>query len=167
MKLILDASSLIAFYVETGAHFLLEELHKLGHEILVPASVANEIGEKDESYKPLSRHIRRGVVSVLECVGGSEISDFLHRFPYLGGGEAEVILWGLWFHKREHDYRCVLDDRRARRTAQRFSLRLTGTIGLIRYLEKCEVISANELESLLTKLKASGFRYKSPGPDYK
>jgi len=108
LKLILDTSSLIAFYVEMNAPFLLKELNKRGHEILIPFLVADEISKKDRSYEPFAEDTQRKIISILERFGEPETSLFLQRYPYLGGGEAEVILWGRRFRKKKLDYCCVL-----------------------------------------------------------
>lgn len=167
MKLILDTSSLIAFYVEMNAPFLLKELKKRGHKILIPFLVADEISKKDRSYESFTKDTQRKIISILERFGEPETSLFLQRYPYLGGGETEVILWGRRFRKKKLDYCCVLDDKRARRVAEGFSLRYTGTIGIIESLEEWGVISSHELKEILKKLKSAGFRYKTECSRYK
>ena len=81
------------------------------------------------------------------------------RFPYLGPGEINVLAWAVHLKKLGRPYRCVLDDKRARRAADALQVQKTGTIGLLRFLEEHEILSKDERLEVEAILKRTGFYY--------
>ncbi len=89
--------------------------------------------------------MKDGYYTTLEKVPEEELWKLRLRFPGLGDGELEVIWWGL----KHGNGLCVLDDRKANRSAKNIGLRVTGTIGILRILsDKVGAISDNERQKL-------------------
>jgi predicted nucleic acid-binding protein len=89
-----------------------------------------------------------------------EILRFKNRYPYLGNGEIEVILWWLKLKSAVNKNYCIIDDKKARKVAEEYKVVFTGTIGLIDLLFKKQVIAQDGREVLLKKLEGSRFWMK-------
>ena len=157
---ILDSSPIIAFYTELDNPNILHKFSELGYELRIPQSVFVEI-KKGKTFDKLKANVTSGKLKMLDHLPEEDILRFKNRYPYLGYGEIEVILWWLHLNSTTNDKNyCIIDDRRARKVAEKFNVVLTGTIGLIDILFKKEVITQNEREELIENLAGSGFRMK-------
>lgn len=156
MKLILDATVLIAFYTELQRSDLLKSLAFRGFELLIPNAVYDEL-IPDKNFEQLKKDIYANLFSVLSPVPSDEIRRLRFRFPWLHDGELEVIWWGQQFDKDE--YYCILDDKKARESARKLGLKVKGTVGLLRLLNDIGVISKEERKELCLELVKRGFRF--------
>lgn len=163
---ILDSSVFIAFYVEMENPELLHDLKEHGHKVLAPHAVVEEISKKDKSYLPFRKGIDEKKVELLEPLG-NKVTIFQHRHPYLGKGEIEVILWGQEFQKRKQEYCCIIDDKRATKIAESYSIDHIGTLGLLRLLNGWGLISDGKMFNLVERLDGSSFRMRKPNHKYK
>nr|MDO8079349.1 hypothetical protein [Candidatus Freyarchaeota archaeon] len=159
MKLVLDSSVIIAFYTELNKPELLKNLINLGHELIIPSSVLEEI-KRGRTITKLQPDINNQKLTV-QAKQESEITNLNKRYPSLGKGEIEVILWGLYYDGSGEQYLCVIDDKQARHVAEKNKIRITGTIGLIKTLSDVRLISEEEKENLVNQLTNSGFRLKN------
>jgi len=157
-KIILDTTALIAFYTELQRPDLLKSLRDFGYELIIPRAVYEEL-KPDGNFKQIDWDVKNGVISILDEVPQGELMRLRFRFPSLHDGELEVIWWGRKFHSEGENYFCVLDDKTARKSASRFELRITGTIGILNLLNELEVITKEQKKELCISLVKSGFRF--------
>lgn len=157
-KIILDTTTIIAFYTELQRPDLLKSLRSFGYELIIPNSVYEEL-MLDKNFNKIKDDVKEGVISVLERVPSGELMHLRFRFPSLHDGELEVIWWGRKFHIEGKSYFCALDDKAARKNASKFGLRIRGTIGILDLLNELEVITKDQKKELCLSLVESGFRF--------
>lgn len=153
-----DSTVLIAFYQDMAAPEVLYRISITGYKVKIPLSVYGEI--KGGKFQKLKGDIDQARVQLFENVDRSEFLKIKNRYPNLGNGEIEVIVWGLNCKTRKEKYYCVLDDKLARKVAKNNGVVFTGTLGLIDYLEERRVISPEEKNDLMAKLNKSKFWIK-------
>ena len=131
-----DTSCLIAIEKTAG----LELLRRLYTEVTVPDQVAEEYG------KPLLEWIRKTPIA----------SEMTYRFfkETLGSGEAAAISLALEYEK---DCLVLVDDMKARKTAEMFGISITGVLGVFIRAKKCGVIE--EVRPMIGKLREIGFYF--------
>lgn len=156
---ILDSSPIIAFYSELNNPDLLYMFITLGYELRMPKGVFSEL-EIGRTAEKLKSSIREGKIKILDDLAEGDILFFKNRYPYLGIGEIEVILWWLKLKSDSNKHYCIIDDKKARKVAGKYQVVFTGTIGLIDLLLKKQVITQNERTEFIKKLSVSGFRIK-------
>jgi len=156
---ILDSSPVIAFYSELDNPDLLHKFIKLGYELRIPKGVFGEL-ENGRTSEKLKTSISEGKIKILEDLPSVETLHFKNRHPYLGIGEIEVILWWLKLRSDANNNYCIIDDRKARKVAEKYQVVFTGTIGLIDLLQKKQAITQDERTETINKLSVSGFRIK-------
>ena len=133
-NIIIDSSSLIALHKLD----LVEILKELYTYINVPEAVHCELGHD------LSQWIKILAVDNIDMV-----RDLSKK---LGDGESEVITLGI-----EHENTVlVLDDLRARQTAKKLGLRITGLLGILLKAKKRNKIS--KIKPLMEILDRESFR---------
>ncbi len=156
---ILDSSPVIAFYTELDEPKILHKFTELGYELRIPKSVLKEI-ENGRTSDILKSNIANGNIEILASLPEEEIFHFKNRYPYLGNGEIEVILWWLKLESSVDKNYCIIDDKKARKIAEKHNVVFTGTIGLIELLLKKQAINKDKREELINKLSSSRFRMK-------
>jgi predicted nucleic acid-binding protein len=135
--IIIDSSSLIALHKLD----LVEILKELYSFINVPEAVRSELGHD------LSQWIKILAVDNIDMV-----RDLSKK---LGDGESEVITLGI---ERENTV-LVLDDLRARQTAKKLGLKITGLLGILLKAKKRNKIS--KIKPLMEILDRESFRISS------
>lgn len=154
---LLDACSFINFYY---SRLLLSEnlgLQDCPDQICIGELVCEEVKAEADQYDSLVGLVGVGYIEVLP----SELIDFFefekikvsHR---LGDGETECMLWA----RKCIDIVVCTDDRKARRdiSAEIGSHRVTGTIGLLRKMVDCCVISRRDAyEAYRHMMNGGGF----------
>jgi predicted nucleic acid-binding protein len=158
MKLVLDSSVIIAFYTELNKPELMQSLINLGHELIIPLSVLEEI-KKGQTITRLQPDVNNQKITIRSKLE-SEINRLNRRYPSLHKGEIEVILWGLSYNNSGEQYLCIIDDKQARQVALKNKIKITGTIGLLKMLSDAGLISESERENLVKQLTGLGFRLK-------
>lgn len=137
----------------------LELLRKLFREILIPKEVFNEVVSRGKEGK------FSGVLVIEDAVHqgwlkikGTKVDRRLLKFaPELDLGEAEAISLA-----REIKADLVLmDDASARSISESFGLNTKGTIYVLLKARKSELITEEEVKTLLDKLVLTGFRLSS------
>ncbi|MCG7848353.1 MAG: hypothetical protein MIO93_04140 [ANME-2 cluster archaeon] len=154
---ILDSSPVIAFYTELDEPEILHKFIELGYELKIPRSVLKEI-ENGRTSDPLKSNMANGNIEILASLPEIDIFHFKNRYPYLGNGEIEVILWWLKLDSSVDKNYCIIDDKKARQIAEKHNVVFTGTIGLIELLLKKQAITKDKRDKLLNKLSSSRFR---------
>jgi len=161
MILILDASSIIAFYSEMHEQQLLHELTNYGYQLIAPIAVINEISKgRKPTWSKLKKAIDDGKITTASGFSSSEISAFKKRYPNLDEGEIQVLILGAKKKKKGDEYMCVFDEGPARKIASHHQIAKTGTIGLLDVLNDLGIIDEKKKESLLNVLNHSKFRIK-------
>jgi predicted nucleic acid-binding protein len=133
-NIIIDSSSIIALYKLN----LIDILKDLYASINVPEAVLSELGHD------LPHWIR-----ILPVDNMDRAKDFRKK---LGEGESEVIALGI----EKENYVLVLDDLKARRTAKKLRLKITGLLGILLKAKKRGKIS--KIKPLLEILDKENFR---------
>lgn len=154
-----DSSPIIAILGNIANPKLLVYFVSLGYPLYIPKKVVGEI-TKEPSKGNLQSLLRNKDITQLEPISEEEIKRFRDRFPKLGKGESELILWGLRWKEENKTFCCIIDDSMARKTAERFGLRCNGTIGILNKLNDKGLIDGEELNEYFKILEAYGFRYK-------
>ena len=142
---ILDSSPVIAFYTELNEPDMLHKFIELGYELRIPESVFKEI-ENGRTSDTLKSNIANGNIEIIASLPEKEILHFKNRYPYLGKGEIEVILLWLKLKTSVDKNFCIIDDKKARKIAEKHNVVFTGTIGLIELLLKKQAINKDKRE---------------------
>jgi len=137
----------------------LELLQKLFREILIPKEVFNEAVSRGKEGKFSEVLVIEDAVQQgwLKTKGTKVDRRLLEFAPELDLGEAEVISLA-----REIKADLVLmDDASARSISESFGLNTKGTIYVLLKARKSELITEEEVKTLLDKLVLTGFRLSS------
>lgn len=158
MKLVLDASTIIAFFRELDDGQFLYALTKKGYEIYVTDGVVIEV-KKEPEYSRLKQAIHEGWIN-RKTVEKHRFDRFKNLYPMLDYAEVEVLISCLDLKSRNEDYCCVLDEGAGRKIADSLNLSKTGTLGLIKILNDTGIIDNACKKKLLSRLEQSTFRLK-------
>ncbi len=150
MKL-LDTSVVIAICKEIKDTSIFQSLCGIGHEIAITNSVNQEILD-NISRQGCDNALSNRNIKLLSQITIADISNFRNTYPYLGKGEIETILTALRLGRSGVKCYCILDDRKAKRTALQLGLQLTTTIGLVRILNQKGLITLQKMHKILSLL---------------
>jgi len=136
MILIADSSALIALSICNQ----LKLLDKLFDRVQVPLSVYNEINipDKPES-EVLVKYLKGKTVNI-------DLSSYIISTPSLGKGELEAMAL---YKKLKADF-LLTDDKKARRTAEYNGIKIIGSIGILIWAKKQNLIE--EVKSSLDEI---------------
>lgn len=158
MKLVLDASVIIAFFRELDDGQFLYALTKKGFEIYVTDGVIAEV-KKEPALSRLKQAIHEGWIES-KSVEKHKFNSLKNAYPMLDYAEVEVLICCLGFKSCNEEYCCVLDEGAGRRIADSLDLSKTGTLGLLKILNDTKIIDSECMEKLLNKLEQSTFRLR-------
>jgi len=145
VKIVLNTSPLI-FLSKLG---YLNALKQIFSEVHIPNAVLKELtAKRDETYDDVSKLINESFIIVDEVETIEVLKANLHA------GEAEAIILA-----KKLSCWVVLDDSKARKTAEKEGLNVIGTAGLLKVMSKMGLIRENP-EELFEKLSAIKFRMK-------
>jgi predicted nucleic acid-binding protein len=147
LKLVLDASVIIAFFRELDDGEFLYALTKRSFEIYVTNGVIAEVTKEPELSR-LRQALHEGWISS-KSVEKHEFGKFKNKYPMLDYAEVEVLLCCLSLKSSNEQYCCVLDEGAGRKIADSLSLVKTGTLGLLSVLNDNKIIDAYCKEKLL------------------
>src|SRR3989344_3130349 len=156
MKLF-DSSPVIAILGNLNDVSIINKLIKLGYSLYVPDGVVKEILNEPEKGNLMSL-LGHKIIN-LNDLDEQSIQKFRDRYPQLGKGEVEVILFGQIFLGENKKFYCIIDDQIARKCAEQKGLKCTGTIGLLLKLNEKGVIGKEELNENFKTLENKGFRH--------
>jgi predicted nucleic acid-binding protein len=161
MILILDASTLIAFYAssELNEPNLIHQLAFCGYALVIPRAVFTEIekGQKP-TFSILTKAIKDGIIKVNDDISIEETLAFEKRHPRLHLGEIQVLLLGLKYKASGVPYYCSIDEGPGRIEADRQGISKKGAKGLIALLNEKGIIDQDKKENLLYRLDHCNFR---------
>ncbi len=137
MILIADSSALVALSIVDK----LDILEQLFGEVYVPRAVYQEVSKenKAEAYK-LKNYCKNKVLDIKSNVNFN-IS--------LGQGESEAIIL---YNEQNADF-LLCDDKKAKKFAQNFGLKVIGSLGILLKAKEAKLIS--EISPLIELLKSS------------
>ncbi len=113
----------------------LDVLPKIFSKILIPPAVEREFG---------------GVIELTETIPPSDHNLVNSLALFLGAGESEAIALAL-----EQNAPIILDDKKARMTADSMGLKILGTVGILLLAKRKRLVS--EISPLLQELERTGF----------
>jgi predicted nucleic acid-binding protein len=158
VRAILNASPIIAILDEVGDPRIFVLLADAGWEFLVPVYIEREEIQKPPGRAALLELIATGVVKEIDDPSETDLRTFLSENPNLDNGESCVILLCHSMGGRGLQPTAVLDDGPARKKAQELDLTVIGTLGLLTWLEKRNVVSGEEAQGWRKALASSPFR---------
>jgi predicted nucleic acid-binding protein len=158
LKLVLDASVIIAFFRELDDGQFLHALTKKGFEIYVTDGVIAEV-KKEPELSRLRQAIHEGWIGS-KSVEKHKFDRLKNLYPMLDYAEIEVLICCLGLRSCNEEYCCVLDEGAGRKIASSLGLAKTGTLGLLRILKDTKLIDNECMEKLLNKLEQSTFRLR-------
>ncbi len=128
----------------------LENLPKIFKCVIIPNAVFNEIFRKEDvATRKIRDLINFGFIQT-EKVKNKELVDFINTD--IGLGEAETIVLSL---QLKPDY-LLIDDYEARIYAKEISIKVIGTLGLIRVFRENNLIR-KEVETIYKQLISANF----------
>jgi len=154
---ILDSSVIILFISDINEKICLELLSLNGESILVPTSVYDEI-LSTKIKKELDDLILKNKIIKVTNNNNTEKTILRKRFPTLGNGELNVIMYGKKLQQDNKEFYCVIDDYVGRKVAKKLGLPLTGSIGLIKTLKENGILDDGKIREIVNKIKRSPFR---------
>ena len=152
-RLLLDSSCIIAFVEEIKRPDLLRKLIAKGCKLMITNYVKSELERGNTYRKVVKNSIDMEIVDIAE----SEVLNFINKVARsIGKGEASVILYSL--KEKNEVITAILDDRRARKIAERYNINYHGTLWLINTLmPRMNIIAKEESDILIKVLRESGF----------
>lgn len=178
---ILDASTLIAIFVEAERPDIVDGLLEIDPDLVIPSNLFSREIVGAVVRVGVDAYVAAGKIRVLHANTMKEIDEFsvkveghknlrvkrrkkakikrLKNLKY-GLGEIDVMLTYKKYISRGHMARCVLDDRRARGLASRLGIEFTGLLGLLDDLRDMGIMDGDAIEDIKSLLKSRGFRMK-------
>ncbi|MFH1972665.1 MAG: hypothetical protein ABIJ18_04270 [archaeon] len=155
---ITDSSCLICIFVEIEKPFILLNWIKRGYKIVIPHQIFKELQKNKKTFEKVKPKINEGLITLQKLINEEDIIKFRNRHPQLGKGEISVILTAIMLNKQKKRYYAVIDDKNARKIAQKYNIQLTGTYGLLKTLNDKKVISKKEFTDCKKAMQDSKFR---------
>lgn len=156
----LDTSVIILFCDYIHHASCIDHLHSMGNKLNITKIVHGEYYQNTTLWlnnNLLKQYINDKKINVIKKDLIQTIEQLKIRYPNLHEGELSVIALGLSCKNSSRDYICVLDEKNARKVAQRLKLNLTGSIGLIKLIKDQNNWTENYLEGIITDIKNSPF----------
>lgn len=130
----------------------LEKSIQLFDKPVVPSSVLKEIQKKDDDvYYDVVQLMKKGRLEKHDSKFSLLFNGLNQR---IGKGESEAIAIGI---ELNIDY-ILLDDKVARREAERLGLKVIGSLGIILKMKKENIISISNYDNLYLRLVEMDFR---------
>ena len=152
-KLLLDSSCVIAFIEELNRPDLLKSLVEKGVVLMITDSIKAELTKGNTYIKVIKENISLEIVNVENNL----VDKFIEaNARTISRGEASVIVFAT---KNPHkEIIIILDDKKARKVADKNKLNYHGTLWIItELLTSLNIITPDEARSLIKQLKRRGF----------
>lgn len=136
MKL-MDTSSIILFLEFISEYEFIIKLSETGEIMIITSDVEKEYYDKvgintNPNYN-LNNLLNSHIIQKDDCI----INDmFKTRYFNLGIGEKSIMSLALKYKEKDEECYCVLDDKDARKIAQKLGLNVKGSIGLLLILKE-------------------------------
>jgi predicted nucleic acid-binding protein len=149
MKVVANAGPLMAL----GKLGLVHLLHQLYNPVLIPSAVHDEVVARGlELGRPDAYAVQLAIARqelVVISLGDAGLSEAVQSLP-IGQGEKHAIQLGL----QESPDWVLLDDLLAREEAQRFGLKVKGTLGVIAETYRSQLTSLAECDLVFRAILA-------------
>lgn len=157
MKL-MDTSSIILFLDHIPEYEFIIGFSENGEIMIITSIVEEEYYKKttssfDNHNYTLNQLLNDEIILKEDCPINPLIKN---RYFNLGKGEQSIMSLALKYHEQNKKYFCVLDDKDARKIAQKLCLNVTGSIGLLLILKEKGLLE-NPME-VADKIRQSNFR---------
>lgn len=150
--LVFDTSALFNFG-HRGELDKLLDLIASTTELLVPKAVLIEATEQIKNREYYQDFVRRRFQVKIGQILSQHEAEVEQLYHELGSGELEVIILAL-----ELGGTAIIDDPEAREVAQRFKLKIMGTLGMLRIAVQQKWMTEKEALSTIEKIRSRGFR---------
>ncbi|MCD6516135.1 MAG: hypothetical protein J7L72_01725 [Candidatus Aminicenantes bacterium] len=152
-EIIFDCSSLSNFALSDSL-FILENLYKNSAFItnLVSAEILTGIQQGYSDLREIQKALRHGRLKEVILNSAKEKSLYEVLSVSLGHGEASSIAVA-----KSRGFIFACDDRAARRESGLLSVKLTGTLGILKKAVKHQIVNLDEGHSILAKMIERGF----------
>ena len=77
--------------------------------------------------------------------------------PYFFNESTSGEFWVISFARKHPDFICVIDESFARSICDNLSIKVTGTIGIIKEMKKSDILTQSDLKFIKTAIKNSRF----------
>lgn len=131
----------------------LELLHKLFGVVYILKAVYRELTE-NKSYSEEVRMIRECEFLYVEEVDNEKFVIILRSFTGLDAGESEAIILA---DEKQSDV-LLMDEHKGRQVAKKMGITITGTIGILIQAFDEGMLTREDVEKCVERLKESGIR---------
>jgi predicted nucleic acid-binding protein len=152
-EIIFDCSTLSNFSFSDSL-FILENLYKNSAYItnLVSTEILKGIHQGHKDLREIHGALKKGWLAEVSLKTSQERSLYQTLSVSLGHGEASSIAAA-----KCRGYIFACDDRAARRESGLLSVKLTGTLGILKKAAKNQIINLDEGHRILSKMIKAGF----------
>ena len=144
MMVVSDATPLISLMKAE----MLALLEPLFHEVLIPEAVFSELTVNPD-YAEEAQQIKNSQFIRVVSVTEQKAVDVLRRSSGLDLGESEAIIYA----DDHHADVLLMDEARGRKVAKAMGLYIMGTVGVLLFAYEEKLISGEDVENALNKLK--------------
>ena len=131
----------------------LKLLQKLFGVVYIPEAVYRELTE-NEAFSEKARLVQEcEFLYVEEVVNGKSVA-ILRNFTGLDAGESEAIILA----DEKHSDVLLMDEHRGRQVAKKMGIAITGTIGILIQAFDEGMLTREDVEGCIERLKESGIR---------
>lgn len=131
----------------------LELLQKLFDVVYIPDAVYRELTES-EAYPQEVRMVQECQFFLVEKVENEKSVTILRNFTGLDVGESEAIILA---DEKQSDV-LLMDEHKGRQVAKRMGMTITGTIGVLTQAFDEGMLTREDVEECIERLKESGIR---------
>lgn len=149
-RYIFDTSPAIILLEKCGLRSQLSSLAK-NHTLVAPNRVMEEYSVGDgENPKPDIRAFRE-VFSLANLHLDEEL------LPFFNYDNSSGEIWVISYARQHPDFTCVIDETFGRNICNLLGMKVTGTIGIIREMKNCNLLSSDDLNVIRSKIKKCRF----------
>lgn len=131
----------------------LELLQKLFGAVSIPKAVYQESTE-NETFVEEVRMVQECEFLYLEKVDNEKSVTILRNFTELDAGESEAIILA----DEKHSDVLLMDEHKGRQVAKKMGITITGTIGILTQAFDEGMLTREDVEGCIEKMKKSGLR---------
>lgn len=131
----------------------LELLQKLFGVVYIPEAIYRELTE-NEAFSEEARLIQECEFLYVEEVDNGKSVAILRNFTGLDDGESEAIILA----DEKHSDVLLMDEHRGRQVAKKMGITITGTIGILAQAFDEGMLTKEDVEGCVERLKESGIR---------
>ena len=131
----------------------LELLHKLFGVVYIPEAVYQELTDNEAFSEEVSMVQECEFLYVEEVDNGTSVK-ILRNFIGLDAGESEAIILA----DEKHSDVLLMDEHKGRQVAKKMGITITGTIGILIHAFDEGMLTREDVEGCIERLKESGIR---------